>query len=143
MSTVNNHPIWRLPYAAAHKATPHLHEGKFAIISNGEITIPATATANVVGIISEPDSHATALAGNATTANFIGNSFGGVVRLQLSTAGTMQAHETLLQLDAEGCVKAYGGSGAGAIIVARAAENSSGGKGSLIAATFITPYTTK
>ncbi|MFI3243059.1 MAG: hypothetical protein R3Y56_02255 [Akkermansia sp.] len=138
MSIVNNSPAFRLDYGDDLKATPHKHEGKFAIVTDGKIAIASAATPLVYGVIADPDAYATAQAGNLTGATLIGLSFPGVVQVQVGSSGSVTAHSTLFALNDDGTVSASSGAN-GDIIVARAAETTNTVAGSLVAATLINP----
>ena len=79
-----NTPTFRAPYSTTLAATPHLHEGKMGKLNAaGEIEL-ATTPAEAFGVISDPDSYATAQAGNATGATIVHRKFAGVVQAQLN-----------------------------------------------------------
>ena len=81
-----NTPTFRAPYSTTLAATPHLHEGKMGKLNAaGEIEL-ATTPAEAFGVISDPDSYATAQAGNATGATIVHRKFAGVVQADFEIA---------------------------------------------------------
>ncbi len=106
----NNIPRLRARLAAAIAADPHQQEGKFALLdSNGQIAIAATA-AEAMGVITEPDSHLAAQAGNPTNASLLLTSFGGIVEVKVGSGSAAITAGALLYLNSDGTVYAAGAS---------------------------------
>ncbi len=85
---ITNHtPAIRAPYAAALKGQPHIHEGKLGKLNAaGEIEL-ATSADDAFGIICDPDSLATAVAGNATSATLVHRKFAGIIQVNVGSTG--------------------------------------------------------
>ena len=97
-----NTPTFRAPYSKTLAATPHLHEGKMGKLNAaGEIEL-ATTAAEAFGVISDPDSYATAQAGNATGATIVHRKFAGVVQAQLNGSAAAVVPGTKLVLADDG-----------------------------------------
>ncbi|MBQ4593035.1 MAG: hypothetical protein IJA81_00220 [Akkermansia sp.] len=97
-----NTPTFRAPYSNTLAATPHLHEGKMGKLNAaGEIEL-ATSDADAFGVISDPDSYATAQAGNATGATIVHRKFAGVVQAQLNGSAAAVVPGTKLVLASDG-----------------------------------------
>lgn len=136
-------PRIRAFYADALRATCHLHEGKIGKLdTSGHIAL-ATAAADALGVICDPDPHIAAQAGNITGATLIPHTFGGLVELQLGETPGSITWGTLLKLKTDGTVAAATGA-AGEHIVAKAMQQvGSQQAGQLIHAAMIAPYTVK
>ncbi len=101
---VQETPRVRAKLAAALAATPHVHEGKFALIdATGSIAL-ATTEAEAMGVITEPDSLLAAQAGNATSASLLYRSFGGIVEVQIGAGSAAVTAGAKLYLKSDGTV---------------------------------------
>lgn len=86
----NDNPAIVVLYCAALAATPHLHEGKLGKLdADGKLAL-ATSPADAFGVISDPDSYATAQAGNATSATLVHRKFAGCIEVQLGNTGAVK-----------------------------------------------------